>query len=515
MTPMGVSGIEDDDWQATSGPSDHNEYRGFSASKMSAGGFQNLGNTMTGYCTGCHGNFHIEDTLGDGTWERHPSDAVLPNSGEFANAFGAGGSGTGTYDPGVPVARPETGGTFDWSGADSNVYVGTGQDMAMCLSCHRAHGSPYPKMLRWDYTATAAPGPGSDRCFTCHTQKDHEGGGVSGPCRECHTMHNSEDGSDMQTGYDSTPGLGEVKSTLLRYNDCVGCHTAEDNTTAIDPDTGAPIVYNTVEPIANTLAGGNFWWVEQDTGDGLEDSKGHNAFSDNEDNNLTVAPGVPVGAQNTCGDPNTSCHFRLHNVDPSQGTRQGCTKCHMMRDNTFKEHHHADDSNIVVGSEGLDTDAFFRFIQGHMSGGGWGVSGIEDDDWEYTVSAADHNEYLGKSFEPKTYQQITPFTSIGTTMTAYCCGCHGVFHYEKDASNNWIRHPSDAVLPDSGEFDLYTVFNPDAPVARPATSATRDDFVNWSAADSEVVPGEDFVMCLSNAALGPHSCGRLRCLSHR
>jgi hypothetical protein len=30
---------------------------------------------------------------------------------------------------------------------------------------------------------------------------------------------------------------------------------------------------------------------------------------------LTVAPGVPVGAQNTCGDPNTSCHFRLHNVD--------------------------------------------------------------------------------------------------------------------------------------------------------------------------------------------------------
>jgi predicted CXXCH cytochrome family protein len=169
----------------------------------------------------------------------------------------------------------------------------------------------------------------------------------------------------------------------------------------------------------------------------------------------------------------------------------------MMRDNTFKEHHHADDSNIVVGSEGLDTDAFFRFIQGHMSGGGWGVSGIEDDDWEYTVSAADHNEYLGKSFEPKTYQQITPFTSIGTTMTAYCCGCHGVFHYEKDASNNWIRHPSDAVLPDSGEFDLYTIFNPDAPVARPATSATRDDFVNWSAADSEVVPGEDFVMCLS------------------
>ena len=71
-----------------------------------------------------------------------------------------------TYDPLAPVARPDLTG---WTGPSPLVNEGGTEqkDMVMCLSCHRAHGSPYPDMLRWDYDALVA-GKG---CYTCHTAK--------------------------------------------------------------------------------------------------------------------------------------------------------------------------------------------------------------------------------------------------------------------------------------------------------------------------------------------------------
>ncbi|MGA1795635.1 MAG: cytochrome c3 family protein [bacterium] len=70
------------------------------------------------------------------------------------------------YDPLAPVARPDLTG---WTGPSPLVNEGGTEqkDMVMCLSCHRAHGSPYPDMLRWDYDALVA-GKG---CYTCHTAK--------------------------------------------------------------------------------------------------------------------------------------------------------------------------------------------------------------------------------------------------------------------------------------------------------------------------------------------------------
>ena len=148
-TTHGVCGIEDDDWEAISSAIVHNEYLGWVGDHGYAAGFYNLGHTMTAFCCGCHGNYHIQE----GSSQRHPADLVIPNSGEFAHAFDAEGSGTGTYDPNVPVARPSL--------SDVSGIVTLGTDMAMCLSCHRAHGSPYPKMLRWDLSG----------CFKCHTKK--------------------------------------------------------------------------------------------------------------------------------------------------------------------------------------------------------------------------------------------------------------------------------------------------------------------------------------------------------
>jgi predicted CXXCH cytochrome family protein len=166
----GVCGIEDSDWQATHSAGDHNEYLGVSGKNENGGpiygAFLDLGHTMTAFCCGCHGNFHVEQSSGE--WIRHPSDAVIPNTGEYADAFGADGTGTGFYDPNVPVARPIL---TDWEAPSAGVTLGT--DMVMCLSCHRPHGSPYDDLLRWDYgDMLAGGGSNTTGCFACHTKKD-------------------------------------------------------------------------------------------------------------------------------------------------------------------------------------------------------------------------------------------------------------------------------------------------------------------------------------------------------
>jgi len=169
FTREGVKGYEYKDWEAghpnlAPGGTAHNEYIG-DATATGYGFSQSggAGDGVTAFCTGCHGNFSHGGQGSSSPWKMHPSDAVIPNSGEYANAFGASGTRPGTYNPLVPVARPSLPSTDP-----SKVYIGT--DMVMCLSCHRAHGSPYFKILRWDYQGW--PGSGENKCNVCHPTKD-------------------------------------------------------------------------------------------------------------------------------------------------------------------------------------------------------------------------------------------------------------------------------------------------------------------------------------------------------
>ena len=170
VKPFGVHGIEDVDWQQLSkaSVSKHNEYRGSAGGNETYTTLNNAQNpTVTAFCCGCHGEFHIQDE--SGSWIRHPSDAVIPNTAgsEYANAFGANGTGTGDYDPLVPVARPSL--------SVVSPTVAIGSDMVMCLSCHRPHGSPYDDLLRWDYKGEMIAGTtthAGEGCFICHTNKD-------------------------------------------------------------------------------------------------------------------------------------------------------------------------------------------------------------------------------------------------------------------------------------------------------------------------------------------------------
>lgn len=127
-------------------------------------------NSMSGFCSTCHGNFHSSGAGNDrvengvsGAFLRHPSDYVIPNMTEYA-AYDL-------YDVTAPVARPSL-----YSAASSLVTPGT--DLVMCLSCHAAHGTANDYILRFDYTtmtagayANQAASQAAGGCLACHTLK--------------------------------------------------------------------------------------------------------------------------------------------------------------------------------------------------------------------------------------------------------------------------------------------------------------------------------------------------------
>ena len=307
---------------------------------------------------------------------------------------------------------------------------------------------------------------------------------VTGVCSECHTMHNSQGGNDMATG-----GPNE---TLL-MNSCVGCHTGTN-----DGTNTTPYVYSTTAPTfgTNTLAGGNFYWVAQ--GGVANDPKGHNVMGvASQDGNITAAEGAP-GSSSGCGSG--SCHSSLAVAQTKYSTfGSGCEGCHL---NVM---HHANDG---TGTKYVDeAKGWYRFLAGHAGGGtvtaGYGVTGIEHEKWNYgaTVGGINHNEYRGVDDWHATATALAG--DLGGTMTGYCCGCHGKFHEQDETragASPWLRHPSDAVIPNSGEYATAFgavagtgTYDPNVPVARPST------FGGWATGtpSGSVTIATDMVMCLT------------------
>jgi hypothetical protein len=149
----GILGKEDPDWEQDNINTSHNEYKGSTSSAT---------DTISYLCSQCHGKFHTWEggasEVGTASpWLRHPTDIALKSTGEYSSYT--------VYNMMVPVARldPDT-------VAETNKVI-PGSDIIMCLSCHRAHASPYFKSLRWNYKdvnlSTALSG-----CNVCHTSKD-------------------------------------------------------------------------------------------------------------------------------------------------------------------------------------------------------------------------------------------------------------------------------------------------------------------------------------------------------
>ncbi len=164
----GIYGLEDSNWNYGESTTAHNEYFGVDSPTNRDLASTTYGDktTISFLCAECHGYFHsrIDDTTGGASpWRRHPTDIALPSSGEYSTY---NPDNSNAYSLEAPVARASV-------PATSSATVTPGTDIVMCLSCHRAHGSPQDDLLRWDYsTIQAGQGTTDNGCFICHTSKN-------------------------------------------------------------------------------------------------------------------------------------------------------------------------------------------------------------------------------------------------------------------------------------------------------------------------------------------------------
>jgi len=299
---------------------------------------------------------------------------------------------------------------------------------------------------------------------------------VSGNCSSCHTMHNSQSSSVVNSE--------DLHESLLN-DDCLGCHTGTNDGSNITPyvfdtdtvDYGA----SGIDLTGKTLAGGTFKYIASGEGDTSvtlnpevnSDSYGHNVVGlGNTDETLLVPPGYAGGlaAADTTIPGNGSW------TSGTQITCAGTYGCHGSHNSTsdsvaIRGGHHGDDSTI----DGSTVAKSYRFLLG--------ILGKEDTDWEFTVSSTDHNQYKG-----------IHGGGVNSTISYLCAECHGEFH---DGSHNspWLRHPTDYSMGQTASGSEYRSYggsgNPYLP-ATPLASGTVTTVV-----ENITFGSSDIVTCLS------------------
>lgn len=158
----GIAGYEDPDYEFTVSSSDHNQYKG-----VARGEDTDPGTSISHSCAVCHGNFHsgagdagIAGASFASPWLRHPVDYAMGLTGEYG---GYGGSGVNAYNVATPLGSNDV-------TTRKDVVSGAGNAIIVCVTCHRAHGSPYDYSLRWNYLSW--PTEGHNGCGDCHTEKN-------------------------------------------------------------------------------------------------------------------------------------------------------------------------------------------------------------------------------------------------------------------------------------------------------------------------------------------------------
>jgi cytochrome c553 len=149
----------------------HNKYYGLDRASES----ETAVGTISSQCAQCHEDYHNgpssltpSGTVGTGVWLRHPTDFDMSNaisSTEYQLYNNSSSPGNNTYSVISPVATADTSTTLN-----TTIFSQANDAVVMCLSCHRAHGSPYSGALRWNYKAW--PGGGYNGCAVCHTAKN-------------------------------------------------------------------------------------------------------------------------------------------------------------------------------------------------------------------------------------------------------------------------------------------------------------------------------------------------------
>jgi predicted CXXCH cytochrome family protein len=294
---------------------------------------------------------------------------------------------------------------------------------------------------------------------------------VTGNCSDCHTMHNSQNGASMQI---LAPGETDTgpKGFLLRST-CLGCHVQGTSRNLEGAHNNIPQVLHSN---VTDLAGGNFAYI---TGlktrvSGDSNTVGHNVIDLGFNETVLTSPPGDEYSTNI-----TNMNFTCAGVRGCHGDRTIEDKLTAM-----KGAHHTDDHILKFGSinessQGNSTGQSYRFLKG--------VKGGEDPLWEAAPSSTAHNEYKGSS----SMGAGSGTSPADNTISGLCAECHGYFHGsssgEAGSQEPWLRHPTDVLLPSSGEYTSYTTYNLTAPVARP--TIPNNPISGVSSADA--------VMCLS------------------
>jgi len=146
-----VEGVGDENWEQSPTSQNHNVYQGGDNLGYTWGTHLNTTNSISAFCAGCHVKFHLGSYIGSQSpWLRHPIDILLPQTGEY-----------GEYNPNTAYSNQAP------VAYQNPASPSRAEAVVMCLSCHRAHGSPYSDILRWDYDTMGQ----DEGCLTCHTQK--------------------------------------------------------------------------------------------------------------------------------------------------------------------------------------------------------------------------------------------------------------------------------------------------------------------------------------------------------
>jgi hypothetical protein len=159
----GINGQEQSYYEFGATPDWHNVYSGETTNTGTFGNKRSISYS----CAECHGIFHA--IIGSAEpWLRHPTDIELPSTAgkEYSEYNPDNGN---LYSVDAPVANTDMS-----TASSSTVTPGTANAIVMCLSCHRAHGSNQPDILRWNYvTMQAGTTNTTDTgCFICHTCKN-------------------------------------------------------------------------------------------------------------------------------------------------------------------------------------------------------------------------------------------------------------------------------------------------------------------------------------------------------
>jgi hypothetical protein len=309
---------------------------------------------------------------------------------------------------------------------------------------------------------------------------------IQGECDNCHVMHNSQNGEPVVQVYSGgTISISDTPLPQLLNADCVACHAGDTDTAKNSFE--APIVLHINSPGGqgrqDTLAGGDFYWVADALGNpgGANDSRGHNVVGiSNEDTDIQPDGRTPPGFDLTATNGEMNNNQELWSQQLTCAGRNGCHGNHTDADpfEAIKGAHHGNTGLTATQAATANTVGnSYRFLSG--------IKGLENANWNWNETSSSHNEYYGTAGN----------SNYGSkdTISYSCAQCHGIFHSDIGTQSPWLRHPTDVVLPSSGEYDDYNidqggVYSVEAPIARN----------NVPADSSEVVEtGSDIVHCLS------------------